>query len=278
MLGKIFAGLITGRRVFCEASQNGLLEFGGDGGVQAPRRNRFGVDDFVGDGGDGFSGEGLIPGGEPIKDDAEGEEIAAAIDDRAGELLWRHEGGRAEKLAGSGELGGGEFGDAEVGDLGALDSVLFFGGEQDVGGFDVTVDDAMFVGVAKGFGDLLAEFADALEREAIAGLGGVRESLSLDVFHDQKGKTILLADVENRNDAGMREAAGGAGFAVEALAIFIALRAAEGDRVNGFQGDDAIHGGIACEEDGAHGAMATLLDDLVAADFCSLGHNGTNSI
>jgi hypothetical protein len=24
--------------------------------------------------------------------------------------------------------------------------------------------------------------------------------------------------------------------------------------------------------------MATLLDDLVAADFCSLGHNGTNSI
>ncbi len=63
MLGEIFAGLKTYGRIFREAFQYGLLEFGGNRWVQSSRRNRLGVNDFVGDGGDGFSREWLIAGG-----------------------------------------------------------------------------------------------------------------------------------------------------------------------------------------------------------------------
>ena len=71
-------------------------------------------------------------------------------------MFRRHEGWGAEELAGGGELGGGQFCYAEVGDFGALNAVFFVRGHEDVGWLDVTVDYAVFVGVAEGFGDLLA--------------------------------------------------------------------------------------------------------------------------
>ena len=68
----------------------------------------------------------------------------------------------------------------------------------------------------------------------MAGFCGVGKRLAFDVFHYQEGEAVLFAYVEDWDYAGVREASGGAGFAIEAFAIFGALRAAQGDQMDCF--------------------------------------------
>ena len=63
LLSEFFAGLIAGGRILGEGFEDDLLEVGGHGRIEFARGNGLGVDDFVGDGGDGFAGERLIAGG-----------------------------------------------------------------------------------------------------------------------------------------------------------------------------------------------------------------------
>ncbi len=115
---------------------------------------------------DGGSGavEGQAAGGHLIEDGAEAEEIGARIDFFAAGLLGRHVGDGADGGTGAGEQGGvdggadadgglfvffGQLGEAEVEDLGAP-----AGGDEDVGGLDVAVNDAFTVGGVEGVGDL----------------------------------------------------------------------------------------------------------------------------
>ena len=173
---------------------------------------------LVGNGGDAFAGKRLLAGGHPVEHHPKGEKVRAAVHRCAGNLLRRHEGGRAQDLPGHRGLSRGELGHAEVGDFRALDAVDLLGGEQDIGGLDVAVNDAALVRVAQGLGNPLADLADAIKAHALAAFQRVGESLSADELHHQKGHALVLAHIEDGNNAGMRQGAGGARFTVKALA------------------------------------------------------------
>ncbi len=89
---------------------------------------------------------------------------------------------------------------------------------------------ALAMRVAEGISDLLADFADAVEGEALAFLDGVGKSAALNKLHHQEGRAVILAHVEDGHDAGMRQHAGGAGLAIKTRAVFFALRRRRGPR------------------------------------------------
>src|SRR5258707_10381935 len=101
-----------------------------DGWIQGTRGNRLFVDDLVDDGGDALAGERLFAGEDFVEQDAEGEDVAAAVDGATFHLFGRHVTGRAHNVGGL--LNGAElqnFGGAEIGDF---DGVV--GGQHQVGG------------------------------------------------------------------------------------------------------------------------------------------------
>src|SRR5437762_507178 len=66
---------------------------------------------------------------------------------------------------------------------------------------------------------------------------------ALDVFHRHEHHVAALADVVNGDDVRMVEAAGGLGFLVEALLVFVGVFALEGD-VHGLDRDRPLEHGI----------------------------------
>ncbi len=101
-----------------------------------------------------------------MEDDAEAPDVGAAVDRLTGGLFGAHVAGGAEDEAGFGgaHAEGGRFGRGRAGGLfGGLSEAEIedfddaFGGDDDVAGFEVSVDDAFFVGGFEGFGDLPGE-------------------------------------------------------------------------------------------------------------------------
>src|SRR5689334_22759331 len=135
----------NGRRRLREVAVDGVLENRGQGV------------------GDGFAGEEALAGEQLVKDDTEAPDIGAAIDGFAGGLFRSHVGGGAEDQAGlggadgeSGRIGAGG-GSRGLGGFGEAESEYLddaFGGDFDVGGLEVAVDDAFFVGSFESFGNL----------------------------------------------------------------------------------------------------------------------------
>ena len=123
---------------------------------------------------------------------------------------------------------------------------------------------AIVVRVSEGFGDLLSDLADPLQREPLALLHGRIQGLPLDELHHQERNALMFADVEDRHNSRMRQGACGTCLAIEALAELPALLTVKVRREDGFQGDDAIHCGIFRAEDAAHSAVAKLIDDFVS--------------
>ena|SRR5580700_3308175 len=93
------------------------------------------------------------------------------------------------------------------------------------------------------------------------------EGLSFDALHDQAEEIALLDHIVDRDDAGVGEGGGCAGFAGEALAEGVALRGigeiAELERLDGnFAAEDGIVGA----EDNPHAAAAELAQDAITSD------------
>src|SRR5207248_10070803 len=83
-----------------------------------------------------------------VEADPEREDVGAAVDGRPFDLLRGHVVGRAEELAGRGQVAArGDLGDAEVGDLGAVAV-----DEDDVRRLHVAVDDPLGVREVDGLG------------------------------------------------------------------------------------------------------------------------------
>ncbi len=102
---------------------------------------------------------------ELVEDDPEGEDVGAAVDglEIAAGLFGREVAGSAHDLAGDGEPG--EFfdpGDPEIEDIGV--EVIGVVGDEDVGRFEITVDEPRRVGRLDGLGDLPDE-----ERPSVRG-------------------------------------------------------------------------------------------------------------
>ena len=132
-------------------------------------------------------------------------------------------------------------------------------GEHDVGGLQVAVDDAALVGGVEALGDLHGDLERRGERQGAAE-DPLGERLALQVLHDQEGRAVVLADVEQGADARVGERRQGARLALEA-------RPAVGVRGQGgrqhLDGDGAVETGIPGAIDLAHPARADGARDLV---------------
>ena len=135
-------------------------------------------------------------------------------------------------------------------------------GDEDVGGFDVAVDDAGAMGGVERVGDFDADFEKAFEFERAAG-DDVLESGAVEKFHGDEGAAVVFADVVDRADVGMVQGGGGAGFALEAIERLWIVREIVGEK---FESDEAAEAGVFGFVDDAHSAAAEFFDDAVMGD------------
>ena len=211
---------------------------------------------------------GEASGEKLVGDDAEGVDVGAGVDfgGVAGGLFGGHvvEGSEEGTDFGSGgggvEVGVGGFGEAEVEDFG-----LAGVGDEDVGGFQIAVDDALGVGVVDGVGDEGDE-GEAFAKGEVFRLGVGVEREAVDELHGEVGLEtegrVLSSGVEDGGDIGMLEKSEDFGFEVEAF---------EGGRgkvagTNDLEGDDAVGLLLDGFVDRAHAAFADEADDDVGPD------------
>ena len=203
----------------------------------------------------------------------EREEVAPSVEFLATRLFGRHVGDGADSGAGTGEeksLGiaesrsveagvmiGEKLGEAKIQDFDAAAV-----GNENVGGLDVAMDDALFVGGVESIGKLDADFNGARNGKGAEGDGFV-EGLAFEQLHGDEGAAILFFDGVNGANAGMIERGGRAGFAEETFeGLFVAMR---GFRKK-FQGDTAAELGVFSFVNDAHAAFAELAEDAVMGD------------
>ncbi len=264
-------GEVAGETVLPGAQQGGQLVGGGPaGGVlveaagqdrQQCRRDsgevRFGVADAVHEVGVGAAAEGAVAGGRVGEDAGEGEHVARGCVFQSGGLLGGHEGGRAGGGAGAGEAVVAEgAGDTEVDDLGTL------GGDHDVGGLEVAVDDVRGVQLGQRRAQQGPQGAHRGLGERSRGGDGLVEGRAEDVLGRHPGGFGERIGVE---DAGAVDGADDAG-----RVDFEAEAGADG----GIGRDVGVHrlqrrrpaGGRAGEVDGAHAAAAQAGEEAVAAE------------
>jgi hypothetical protein len=218
--------------------------------------------------------EGLLAGQDLVEDDAEREDVGAVVDVAGLDLLGSHVVRRPQQLSLHRQVRGVEPGDAEVGDLD-----LVVGGDQDVRRLDVAMDHAPRVGVVEGLGDLRHQIADESRREGLGALQQLLEVGPLDVLHGDEADAVgaFVDHVVDGDDVRVREDAGALRFAHEAAAKLrqlVVLGREAGAK--GLQRHQAADQRIARQVDDAHGPLADLLEDLVAAELLGFGrgHRG----
>ena len=221
--------------------------------------------------------QGRRPRAEPgrrrqlVKHRAEAVEIAALVERPSEVLLGRHVVRRAGTIGDQGRrganLGGAADARERTGQSEVHDLHRPVGGDEDVAGLEVAVEDALGVRVADRRRDLDAEPAHLLERQrAVA--EPVQQRLPLDVLHDETGPVLVVDDVVDLRDVRVIEQRDGAGLALQEDAIPGAFDQRVAEHLDG---DVAIQARIAREEHFRHAASAQLPDDLVAADLCAEG-------
>jgi hypothetical protein len=105
-------------------------------------------------------------------------------------------GGTGDDVSGSGGLVIAQLlGDAEVGEEGV--AVLV---EQDVGGLDIAVDDALLVGGIQGGGDLVEQEGDLLRGPGFPALQGLCQGAAFHQAHDQVSTLGVAPVVVERHD------------------------------------------------------------------------------
>ena len=232
-------------------------------GPQRFDRHGFFGQDLENQGGDGVAAERTGARKQLVEHHTEGEDVGAAVELFAADLLGRHVLRAADHRAGAGQLDGLvlQFGDAKVGDFG-----FPFGAEQDVARFDVAVDDVAMPGVVErggGFPHHPQHFAQGHFR----GLpGAFQEVLAGHEFEGQVEQAGGFARVVEGDDVGVLESAGGAGFAQQAAAAIGDVFVVAADDPHGFDRHQAIDVRVVGEVDVAHRSGAERFLDLVAAD------------
>ena len=116
-------------------------------------------------------------------------------------------------------------------------------------------------------GELLEQLQAARERQSRAVANQLRERFTRQELHRDERIAVMLADVEDRHDVGMAQAAGGARLPREALAksLGVETMAQQLDR------DEAIDRGVPRKKQRAHPAFTDLVEDLIAA-YEARGH------
>ena len=186
------AGVQLGRQVLA-----GALERRQDGADAAGGRGR------------GAGAHGVVARERLVEDEREAVEVAAVVDALAGRLLGCHVGEGADDVAGAGErLIPGEVGDAEVRQLGHAGGAARGVGDEHVLRLDVAVHDAALVRVRERAAQGEADPQHVAVGEQPLGAEFV-DRAAVDELGDEVARRVVLAGVEDRDDPGMVEPAGG---------------------------------------------------------------------
>ena len=137
-----------------------------------------------------------------VQDDAEGVEVGLLVHLEALGLLRRHVGERADDVARHRErVLAGQVGDAEVRQLRHPAPPRAAGGDDDVLRLDVAVHDAALVRVGERVGERQPGAQHVAVRQLAVGLQ-LGERAALDQLGDEVAAVVLLAGVEQPDDAG----------------------------------------------------------------------------
>ena len=222
------------------------------------RRQRSGREHARADGLNRVTMERAFSGEQFIEDATERKEIGAGVLRPAHNLFGAPvsrsaEQGRANAVAMSDAC------HAKVGEFHAA-----FGVDENVCGFDVSVNDALAMRDAECNGDVAHPGAGARKRNRTPFEDAIKR-LPVHEFHDKVGSLcgFVNAHVMQREDAGMIDLADDASFLKEFFARF-----AFGDfsREN-LNGDDTADVGIVRTDDAAKGASADGVENFVATNF-----------
>jgi len=251
-------------RVEREAGQDEVRERVGDAGIGEARVLEVGVEDPAQDRGRARRGERQLPGGEPVQDGPEGEEVAPRVRVVPLDDLRRHVVGRPDQRAGHGHplVGGEDAGDPEVGELhrGRL-PVL----HEDVLGLEVAVDHPGGVGVHERVGERAPdEHPDLREAEAHLLREGAERPPLHELGDEVALRRVLAGVVVDLDDARVREAGDGAGLAREAGPRLLGGGEV---RVEELHRNLAVERGVAAAVHDRHAPAADLLEELVSPQY-----------
>ena len=162
-----------------------------------------------------------------------------------GRLFRRHVRKRAQNLAFLGNVFGGikNLGQAEIAHQRLSISV-----QKNVARFEITMQNALYVGVSHGASDLRHQ-ADRPARIGLILQQPAGQAAAVSELHDEKWIALLLAMLIDLDDVGVVELGDGTGFLVESFQ-FMGVRT--GARTHGFQGHDPIEARVAYLEDEPH--------------------------
>ena len=159
-------------------------------------------------------------------------------------------------------------GESEVADL-----WLGIHGEEDVGGFDIAVEDACLVGVSETAADAGDEAGCFLLFDGDS-VCGVVEGFAVNELHDDIEHSVDVTEVVDADEVGVIEAGHRFGLGLEAgTELFVGAEFARED----FDGDGAIEGASSGLVDGTHAAGRDEALDLVGGkegdEFLGGGRN-----
>jgi hypothetical protein len=210
------------------------------------------------------------PGDQLVEDDTQRVHVRAGVRAPAPGLLGRHVGGRPDPLAGARQplaLVVDEARQAEVQQLDDGPSTVRAAREEDVGGLQVAVDDALAVRERQRVADRFRDASQPGHVHRTAGLAGsgghVRQARALEQLHDEVRPDVrLLAEVGHLDDVRVAQAAGRAGLALEAAGDG---RVAHQGRPQHLDGEGRRQPLVLRTVDGAEAATADGLQQPVAS-------------
>src|SRR6266566_2419684 len=192
-------------------------------------RNRPSIQDRVKNHGRAWPAEGLDAGGHLVQHGAKRKKIRPGIDLFCARLFRRHVRDRAERRARNGDLIAGgsrtihrclasEFRQAEIQNLG-----LTFFRDENVRRLDVAVNDSSHMFSLERAGKLDSNVQNLAGPKRL-GVNALLQGLAIEILHDDKWATIVLADVVNRADLRMIQRRGRARFNTKSFERLRVLR------------------------------------------------------
>ena len=179
--------------------------------------------------------------------------------DAALRLFGRHEIGRAQHLAGQRHvrIHRQPLGQAEVGDAGLIRRI-----NEDIGGLEVPVQDAVLMGVVHRLGNGLE-----VSRRAFGGqrslADDLRQRAAFDIVHREVVLALVDTDLVDGDDVRMLQVGDGLGFGLEALHDF-GLGELAGEHQ--LYRNDAVETLLTGLIDDTHAAAGDFLQQLVVAE------------
>ncbi len=190
-----------------------------------------------------------------VEDNPQGKDVSASVGLLQKQSLRGHVGGCSHQHAGVAVADGGCLGGfgarQALGDPKVQNFHAPSGGQHDVIGFEVAMQDALFVSRHQPPDTLHGQFQEFANADGL--FQPMAERCPRHVFHDQIGFTALLEHIINLGNVGVVQGGGAFSFLHEALAK---TRVSTEMRRQSLQGHGALQPGIICEVNFTHRARA----------------------